>query len=87
MKAISKDINMNFGLEKYATICLNKGKVQSKISIGSTFEKVIKELDPREAYTHKYLGIQESYDIEHKNEKEKCKKEYLIRVRLVLGTE
>jgi hypothetical protein len=29
---------------------------------------------------------QESHDIEHKNEKEKLKKEYSRRMRLVLGT-
>ena len=34
-----------------------------------------------------YLGIEESFNIQHKNEKEKLKKEYLRRVRLVLGTE
>ena len=31
--------------------------------------------------------IEESFDIQHKNEKEKLKKEYLRRLRLVLGTE
>ena len=62
-----------------------KGTVQSKIYIGSTFEKEIKELDPREAY--KFLGTEKRYDIDHKNEKEKLKKEYLRRMRLVLGTE
>ena len=46
---------------------------------------MIKELDPRKAY--KCLGIEESFDIQHKNEKEKLKKEYLRRLRLVLGTE
>ena len=50
-----------------------------------TFENDIKELDPRKAY--KYLGIEESFDIQHKNAKEKLKKEYLRRLRLVLGTE
>ena len=55
------------------------------MQVGSTFENDIKELDPRKAY--KYLGIEESFDIQHKNEKEKLKKEYLRRVRLVLGTE
>ena len=53
--------------------------------IGSTFENDIKELGPRKAY--KYLGIEESFDIQHKNGKEKLKKEYLRRLRLVLGTE
>jgi len=55
------------------------------IYLGNTFEKNIKEIDPRKA--HKYLGIEESHDIEHKNEKEKLKKEYVRRLRLVLGTE
>jgi len=53
--------------------------------VGSTFENDIKELDPRKAY--KYLGIEGSFDIEHKNEKEKLKKEYLRRLRLVLDIE
>ena len=53
--------------------------------IGSTFENDINEMDPRRAC--KYLGIEESFDLEQKNEKEKLKKEYLRRLRLVLGTE
>ena len=69
-------------------MCKNKFKkrrFQSKIYIGRTFEKDIKELDPREAY--KYLGVEESHDIEHENEKETLKNEYLKRLALVLGTE
>ena len=62
-----------------------RGRVQSKMHIGNTFENDIKELDPRKAYN--YLGREESFDIQHKNEKEKLKKEYLRRLRLVLGTE
>jgi len=53
--------------------------------MGSTSENDIKEVDPRKTY--KYLGIEESFDIQHKNEKEKLKKEYLTRLGLVLGTE
>jgi len=34
-----------------------------------------------------YLGVQEGHDIGHKNEKERLKKEYLRRLRLVLDTE
>jgi hypothetical protein len=30
VKAISKDINMNFGLEKCAKICLKKGRIERK---------------------------------------------------------
>jgi len=51
VNAISTDINMNFGLEKCAR-CLKNGTVQSKIYTGSTSEKDIKELDPREAYKY-----------------------------------
>ena len=85
VQIISKVINMNFGSEKCARICLNRGSVQSKMHIGSTFENDIKELDPRKAY--KYLGIEDSFDIQYKNEKEKLKKEYLRRMIIVLRTE
>jgi len=56
VQTISKDIKMNFDLEKCARICLKIGRVQSKMHIGSTFENDIKELDPRKAC--KYLGIE-----------------------------
>jgi len=72
---ISKDLNMNFDLEKCARICLKRGRVQSKMYRGNTFGNDIKELDPWKKY--KYLGIEKSFDIQHKNEKEKLKKEYL----------
>ena len=77
VQTISKDMNMNFGLEKCARICLKRGSFQSKMHVGSTFDNDIKELDLRKAY--KYLGMEESFDIQHKNEKEK--------LRVVLGTE
>ena len=80
VQTISKDMNMNFGLEKCAKICLKRGSVQSKMHVGSTCDNDITELDLRKAY--KYLGIEESFDIQHKNEKE-----YLRRLRLVLGIE
>jgi len=70
---------MNFGLEKYAKLCLKKGGVHSKTDIGSTFEKDIKELNPRRAF--KYLGVEESHNIQHKNEKEKLKREHLRGLR------
>jgi hypothetical protein len=44
------------------------------VQIGNTLENDIKELDPRKAC--KYLGIEENFDIQHKIEKEKLKKEY-----------
>jgi hypothetical protein len=47
VKANSKDVNINFGLEKCKRICLKKGRAQSKLYVGRTFEKDIKELYPR----------------------------------------
>jgi hypothetical protein len=85
VKAINSNINGNFRLAKCAKICLKMSRVQSKTNIGSTFEKVIEELDPRKTY--KYLAIEKSHDIEHKNEKVNLKKENLRRLRLLLGTE
>ena len=67
VQTISKDINMNCGLQKCSRICLKRGSVQSKMRVGSTYENDIKELDPRKAF--KYLGIEESFDIQHKNRK------------------
>ena len=76
---------MNFGLEKRGRIYLKRLSFQSKMHEGSAFQNDIKELDPRKAY--RYLGIEETFDIQHKNEKDKLKKEYLRRLRLVFGTE
>ena len=85
VRAISKDINMNFGLDKSARICLKGRRDQNKIHIRSTIENDIKELDPRKAY--KYFDRGGSCDIPHKNKKEKLKKKYFRRLRTLLGTE
>jgi uncharacterized protein YgfB (UPF0149 family) len=47
-------------------------------------ENEIKELEPMKAY--KYLGVEETNNIEHRNEKENLK-EYVRRLRLILYTE
>jgi len=67
-QTISKGYKQEFGLEKCARICLKRGSVQSKMHIGSSFENDIKELDPTKAC--KFLGTKQSFDIQHKNEKE-----------------
>jgi hypothetical protein len=48
-------------------------------------ENEIKDLELMKAC--KYLGVEESHNIEHKNEKEKMTKEYVRRLRLILNTE
>ena len=42
VQTVSKDINMNLGLEKCARVCLKRGSVQSKMHVGCTFENDIK---------------------------------------------
>ena len=53
VQTISKDMNMNFGLEKCARICLKRGSVQSKMHVGSTFDNDVKELDPRKVFRYR----------------------------------
>jgi hypothetical protein len=61
------------------------GSVYRKQQIGNTMENEIKELEPMKVC--KYLGVEENHNIEHKNEKEKLKKKYVRRLRLILNTE
>ena len=83
-KQLTETLKGNLRLTKCVKICL-KRRVQSKTNIGSTFKKVIEELDPRK--TCKYLAIEKNHDIERENEKVKLKKENLRRLKLLLGTE
>lgn len=85
VKTFSSDIKMEFGLEKCARISIKKGKVQRKEHVENTGENEINELETNGAY--KYLGIEENHQIEHKKEKERLKKEYVRRLRLILNTE
>ena len=48
-QTISKNINMNFGLQKCARVYLKRGSVQNKMRIESTFVNDIEDLDPRKA--------------------------------------
>jgi hypothetical protein len=41
VKAINRNIKMNFKLANFAKICLKKSRVQSKTNRGITFEKGI----------------------------------------------
>jgi hypothetical protein len=53
--------------------------------MGNTMETEIKELDTMKAYI--YLGVEESHNMAHKMEKDRLKKEYVRRLRLILSTE
>ena len=71
---------MGLGLEKCA-----KGKLASTGNIVIDDDTEIQELDQEGVY--KYLGVDESDGIQHSKMKEKIRKEYNRRVRLILRTE
>ena len=85
VKRISDDIGMDFGLDKCVKVTFKRGKIVSTSNIHLDIDNIIKELDNEEMY--KYLGIYEGDGIQHNRMKEKIRKEYYGRTRLVLKTE
>ena len=80
----SKDIKMEFGLDKCATVKIIKGKKAVFEGISLPDGHQIDGLD-NEGY--KYLGILESNAILHKEMKEMVSKEYVWRVKKVLKSQ
>ena len=85
VKEFSNDIGMEFGLDKCAKASFVRGKLQKTLSINLDIDTAIRDLDPEE--TCKYLGVKEGDGINHASVKEKIRKEYYRRIRLVLKTE
>jgi hypothetical protein len=54
--AISKEILVNFGLEKCSKICLKGDGFHNKTYTGSTFENDNKELLPSKAYKPRHTA-------------------------------
>ena len=85
VKQFSDDIGMTFGLEKCAKASFKRGKLVSTGNIEISDDIAIQELNQEEVY--KYLGVDESDGIQHSKMKEKIRKEYYGRVRLIFRTE
>ena len=81
----SDDINMQFGLDKCAKATFKRGKLAETSSIKIDVNTNIEELD--QEGTYKYLGIDEGGGIQHSAIKEKIRKEYYRRIKLVLKSE
>ena len=77
----STDICMEFGIDKCATIKIEKGVKKSSEGITLPDGKVLKDLT-EEGY--RYLGILESDKILHEEMKKQTTKEYLHRVKKIL---
>ena len=82
VKQFSNDIGMEFGLEKCAKASFKKGKLASTGNIITDEYTDTEEFNQQGIY--KYLGVDESDGIQHSKMKEKIRKEYLRRVRLIL---
>ena len=76
---------MEFGLDKCAKATFIKGKLTKTSNIVLNQDTAIKELD--QEGTYKYLGINEGDSIQHSKMKEKVRKEYYRRIRMVLKSE
>ena len=77
---------MEFGLQKCAKASFKKGKLTSTGNIVIDVDTETQELDQEGVY--KYLGVDESDGIQHREMKEKIRKEYNRRVRsIILRTE
>ena len=73
VRIFSNDIEMEFGLDKCATLVLNKGKPTQLENVKLPNNEIIKGLSLQESY--KYLGILQGDNIKHDQVKEKTSKE------------
>jgi len=69
VKTFSDDIHMDFGLEKCVKITFKKGKLIHSQNLVIDINREIQELE--EGKTYKYLGTEESEDIQHKKKNER----------------
>ena len=85
VKQFSDDIRMELGLPKCAEIHIRKGKLITMSGTRLDEEVMIKELENDGSY--KYLGVDESDNIQHSKMKDKLKKEYFRRTRMILRSQ
>ena len=73
---------MEFGLEKCATLTIHKGKATHTEGLILSNNNIIKGLSLEESY--KYLGVQQTEDVQHRQVKKQTSAEYTNRVRKIL---
>jgi len=76
---------MEFGLDKCAKATFKRGKLTETSDLQLDIDTCIKELDQENTY--KYLGVDEGDGIQHTKMREKVRKQYYRRVRMILKTE
>ncbi|KAI5704691.1 hypothetical protein M8J75_007947 [Diaphorina citri] len=86
VKTFSEDVKMKLGLEKCARVTTEKGKIKRKDHTQIKDDNTaIKELNGSELY--KYLGMEESEEVDHKAMKTKIMQQYYKRVRKILQSQ
>ena len=85
VRHFSADIRTDFGLEKFAKTVLKKGKLVHSQYLISDFNRAIQQLE--QGKTNKYLRTEESKEIQHQQMKERLKKKYTRRLRMILKSE
>ena len=81
VEKFSKDIHMDFGLEKCSKCTMKQGKKVETENIQLDGGGQIADLESDSTY--KYLGIEESATIQHKHMRKKITEEYLRRVKKI----
>jgi hypothetical protein len=76
---------MEFWFDKCAKILFKKGKVVHSQNIVVDINREIQELE--QGKTYRYLGIEESDGIQHQQMKQRLKKEYTRRLRMILKSD
>ena len=84
VRVFSKDIGMQFGIEKCSTLVMKRGKRIKSDGIKMPDDQVIKSLKEGEVY--KYLGILQADEVQVKEMKGKVGSEYRRRVRKIPET-
>lgn len=85
VRGFSEDIGMIFGLDKCATISVRRGKLEREENMVLIDGQVLPTLGTEERY--KYLGVQETYEIRQRENKEEVEKELFTRIKKVLNTQ
>ncbi|XP_045471751.1 uncharacterized protein LOC123678658 [Harmonia axyridis] len=85
VRKYSEDIAMTFGLEKCATVNVKRGKMSRGENIILSDGREMTGLRYEDRY--KYLGVQQTFEIMHRENKDNTKNELLKRVKKVLRTQ
>lgn len=86
VRRYSEDIAMTLGLEKCATVNVKRGKMAVEDSVTLADGREVTVVGSRED-RYKYLGVQQTYEIKQRENKDNTKNELLKRVNAILSTQ